>query len=210
MSNRDLAQNERNALCDLALALGSDSPTLCEGWAVQDLLAHLYVRERKPLAMPGIIFSSLAGMTERAMKKTLQQHSFAELVEKIRTGPPLHMKAVDGQTNLIEYFIHHEDIRRANGQTAPREGIEKLEEGMWVLLGRMGRLLLRGLDDIDLTLALPSGETKHIKKGSREVTLTGRAGELVLFTYGRGENAEVELAGTDEAVTALQETKLGI
>ena len=55
MTNRDLAQLERGRLCDLLLVVGPDHPTLCEGWTTADLAAHLVIRERKPLAGPGIV-----------------------------------------------------------------------------------------------------------------------------------------------------------
>ena len=41
-----LARTERAALCNTALDLGADSPTLCEGWTVKDLVIHLLIRER--------------------------------------------------------------------------------------------------------------------------------------------------------------------
>lgn len=42
---RPLARRERHQLCDLALQVGPDAPTLCDGWTVFDLIAHLVVRE---------------------------------------------------------------------------------------------------------------------------------------------------------------------
>ena len=47
-----IAQSERQALCSLLEDRGPLAPTLCEGWTTADLAAHLYVRERKPLAAP--------------------------------------------------------------------------------------------------------------------------------------------------------------
>ena len=59
MSDRDpstpLDARERAELCDLFDELGPSAPTLCEGWATEDLAAHLVVRERDPRSMPGII-----------------------------------------------------------------------------------------------------------------------------------------------------------
>lgn len=42
------ARRERLALCDTALLVGPDAPTLCDPWDVKALLCHLLVRERKP------------------------------------------------------------------------------------------------------------------------------------------------------------------
>src|SRR4029079_18721505 len=50
-----LARRERAALCDLAVEVGPDAPTLCEGWTASDLVAHLLVRERNPVASLGNI-----------------------------------------------------------------------------------------------------------------------------------------------------------
>ena len=49
-----LARRERHALCDLALELGPDAPTLCGDWTTRDLLAHLLVREGSPMGSPGM------------------------------------------------------------------------------------------------------------------------------------------------------------
>ena len=36
-----MAQRERQQLADLMASVGPDAPTLCEGWTVRDLAAHL-------------------------------------------------------------------------------------------------------------------------------------------------------------------------
>ena len=64
-----LVRRERHALCDTALALGPDVPTLCGGWTARDLVAHLLVRENSMIGAAGITFSPMAGLTERAMAK---------------------------------------------------------------------------------------------------------------------------------------------
>ena len=49
-----LARRERLGLCDLALALGENAPTLCQGWVAKDLIGHLVIQEHRPLAGVGI------------------------------------------------------------------------------------------------------------------------------------------------------------
>ena len=64
-------QAERAALCDLFLRVGPDAPTLCEGWATDDLATHLVIRERKPLSGPGLVMGGAAArMTERILART--------------------------------------------------------------------------------------------------------------------------------------------
>ncbi|MGA2804593.1 MAG: maleylpyruvate isomerase N-terminal domain-containing protein [Acidimicrobiales bacterium] len=55
MTASHLAREERARLCTVLTESGQDAPTLCEGWLTKDLAAHLYVREHRPLAMPGIM-----------------------------------------------------------------------------------------------------------------------------------------------------------
>jgi hypothetical protein len=76
--------------------------------------------------------------------------------------------------------------------------------------GRRTKFLTRGLHDVDLSLALPDGETKHVGGGSRPVTLRGAPGELTLVLSGRRDAAQVELTGDTEAVDEVRTGKLGI
>jgi uncharacterized protein (TIGR03085 family) len=213
MNSGELAQLERRRLCDLLLEVGPDHPTLCEGWLTADLAAHLVIRERKPLATPGIVLGGrAAGYTERVQNATRDGSPYPALVEQIRQGPPRLIRPLDGAINLSEYFIHHEDVRRGAGTTTPRtpEEIGEIEDALWAMQGRRTRFLTRTLDDIDLTLATPDGETKPIGGGSRPVTIRGRSGEITLFLAGRREAADVELTGATEAVDEVRTGKLGI
>jgi len=213
MANADLAQLERGRLCDLLLEIGPDGPTLCEGWTTADLAAHLVLRERKPLAAPGIVLGGRLGDYSEGVRTRLRDTTtFTALVEQVRGGPPALLRPLDGAINLSEYFIHLEDVRRGDGTTGPRPPgeVADAEAALWAMQGRRTRFLTRTLDDIDLTLALPDGETKPIGGGHRPVTATGRAGELTLFLAGRREAAEVELNGETEAVDEVRTGKLGI
>ena len=213
MANADLAQLERGRLCDLFLEVGPDSPTLCEGWTTADLAAHLVLRERKPLAAPGIVLGGRLGDYSEGVRSRLSDSTtFTDLVERVRSGPPALLRPLDGAINLSEYFIHLEDVRRGDGTTGPRgvDEVADVEPALWAMQGRRTKFLTRTLEDIDLTLALPDGETKPIGGGSRPVTATGRAGELTLFLAGRREAAQVELKGETEAVDEVRTGKLGI
>ena len=82
-----MSRTERAALCNSALEAGEEAPTLCEGWTVKDLVIHLLVRERDPLAAPGILVPQLHGLTRRSARKVADQ-DFTALVERVRNGPP--------------------------------------------------------------------------------------------------------------------------
>ena len=60
-----LAQSERAELAATLRTVGPDAPTMCGDWDARDLAAHLVIRERRPDAALGIVFSNDAGTTEK-------------------------------------------------------------------------------------------------------------------------------------------------
>ena len=206
----EIAQSERASLCDLFLEVGPDAPTLCGEWTSSDLAAHLIVRERRPLSGVGIVFSPMAGLTESAMASEQDRRSYDEMVERVRSGPPLPMRWVDEPVNTIEYFVHHEDVRRGAGDTTPRARIDDVDDALWGRLGRMSGLLSRGVKGAGLTLVrTDDGGRITARKGAPEAELRGTPGELMLYLYGRGDHAEVELAGDEDAVAVVQAASFG-
>ncbi len=205
-----VAQSERAELCDLFLEVGSRAPTLCGDWTTGDLAAHLIVRERHPLSGIGIVFSPMAGLTERSMASQQARHSFEELVDLVRSGPPPPMRWVDDAVNTVEYFVHYEDVRRAGGDVAPRAGIDDVDDAVWGRLGLMAGLLARGMKGAGLTLVRTDDEDRiGAKKGEPQAELRGTPGELVLYLYGRQDQAVVELTGDNDAVEAVRQAKFG-
>lgn len=211
MSNGELAQSERQELCDLMDEVGPDHETLCEGWTTAHLAAHLVNRERRPLTGPGLMLGGpFARYTDRALEKTRAGTDYGELVELVRSGPPRILRPVDGAMNLTEYFVHHEDVRRAGTGAGPRPEVDELEEALWAMQGRSTKFMTRKLDDLDLTLSRPDGEQKHVGGGSRPVTLVGPATEITLFLAGRRGHAVVEIEGEADAAKELREGELGL
>jgi uncharacterized protein (TIGR03085 family) len=204
-----LAQSERGALCDLALELGPDVPTLCTGWTTFDLVTHLIARERHPIAGLGIILSPLAGMTEKAMAKE-KRRDYEQAVERLRSGPPYPMRLVDRQINTIEYFVHLEDIRRANARTESRPDADGADDELWNTLRRGARIIGRKARSVALDLVRDTGETIKVSGGDGKpsVRIVGRPGEIALFLMGRKEAAHVELEGDDEAIQFLHQADL--
>jgi uncharacterized protein (TIGR03085 family) len=199
-----LDARERVQLCARFDELGPDAPTLCEGWSTFDLAAHLVVRERNVLAGPGILagdrIPALARATESAMANE-KRRGYEAVVERVRTGPPIGPFAVPGlrtQINLVEYTVHHEDVRRANG-LAPRTDIDDLQDTLWLLLVRLARFALRGVPaGVGVELARTGGDARVVRHGARLVRVTGEPLELVLWAYGRGDHAEVTFEGVGE------------
>jgi uncharacterized protein (TIGR03085 family) len=205
-----VAQRERQALCDLFLETGPDAPTLCGDWTTRDLAAHLVVRDRNLLGGAGIIVSQLSGFTAKAMERE-EIRPWEDLVERVRSGPTWLTKAVDGLINTVEYFVHHEDVRRGDGSGEPRTGIDDVEDDLWGrLTSGSGRLFTRRVPKgIAIDLVRPDGTTERVRGGERVVRLVGSPGEVTLYLFGRKDVARVELEGADEDVADVAATDFG-
>jgi len=207
------AKRERLLLADLLEAEGPDAPTLCEGWNTRDLAAHVVVRERRADAAGGILIKQLAPRLERVMAEFAEK-PYEELIQLIRTGPPrfspFALKQIDEASNTIEFYVHTEDVRRAQPDWTPRELDPVFQDALWSRLERTARLTGRSAPT-GLVLRRPNGQTAVAHKGTPVVTVTGEPSELLLFAYGRQQVADVELEGDKDAITKLHEAKqLGI
>ncbi|TGB14050.1 TIGR03085 family metal-binding protein [Streptomyces sp. MZ04] len=207
------AKRERLLLADLLEAAGPDAPTLCEGWNARDLAAHVVVRERRADAAGGVLIKQLAARLERVQAEFAAK-PYEELIQLIRTGPPrfspFNLKQIDEASNTVEFYVHTEDVRRAQPDWTPRDLDPVFSDALWSRLERMARLVGRGAP-VGVVLRRPDGQTAVARKGTPVVTVTGDPGELVLFAYGRQDAAKVELDGEKDAVAKLHEAKqLGI
>ena len=206
----DLAQAERAALCDLLLEGGPDAPTLCVGWTTTDLAAHLVVRDRRPDVGPGLILSGpLARHTARVTRRAAERVPFERLVTRIRSGPPWPIRLVDGPVNLVEYFVHLEDVRRAVDGWAPRSGLDDLQDALWPFQKSGTKLRTRRVQDVGLSIARPGGQPVAVRSGSRQVTATGDPGELALFFFGRRDRSRVDLTGDPDGGSEVRTAPIG-
>ncbi|MFD5252286.1 TIGR03085 family metal-binding protein [Streptomyces bobili] len=200
------AKRERLLLADLLETAGPEAPTLCEGWRTRDLAAHVVVRERRPDAAGGLLVKQLASRLDKAMEEFTAK-PYEELIQLIRTGPPrfspFQLKQLDEASNIIEFYVHGEDVRRARPDWTPRELDPVFQDALWTRLERTARLTGRGTPT-GLVLRRPDGRTAVANRGTPVVTATGEPSELLLLLYGRGGAAQVDLAGEEEAITTLR------
>lgn len=206
------ARSERAALCDLLLERGPDAPTLCEGWTTKDLAVHLVLREHDPLAAPGILLGGpMRALLERATRR-LGARPYEDLVATVRSGPPLPLAPLDPVVNLIELYVHHEDVRRGGGDTTPRPATATaaVDDALWDVLRRSAWLLTRHLGGVGLQLRRPDGSTRRAHRGDPTVVMTGAPGELTLYLTGRRAAAHVVLDGPAGAVDAVGRARLGL
>jgi uncharacterized protein (TIGR03085 family) len=206
-----LAAGERRELCDLLDQLGPDAPTLCKGWATRDLAAHLVVRERRPDAMPGILLPVLAGYTAR-VQRSVAQRPWVDIVDLVRDGPPLWspygLPGLGDKLNTMEFFVHHEDVRRARPGWEPRPADSRRAAALWALLGPAARVLYRH-SPVGVVLRTPDGLERTVRGGARSVILVGSPEELTLHAFGRAQT-EVDIDGDQVDVAGLQGSRRGL
>lgn len=110
--------------------------------------------------------------------------------------------------------MHHEDVLRAQpGWAQPRPIDPAYEQALWSAVASHGRLLFRR-SPVRVVLHGPDGATASVHQlrapGAGSVTLTGRAGELLFYAFGRTDHARVEIGGEPQDVTAFQTVHVGL
>ncbi|SDD17109.1 maleylpyruvate isomerase family mycothiol-dependent enzyme [Glycomyces harbinensis] len=198
MSGTPIDMREREDLCDLLAELGPDAPTLCEGWNTIDLAAHLVLREH-----------FARGTDERMAAE--KSKGLPALVDRLRGGAPLvpwRLPGLRTAMNGVEYFIHHEDVRRANGLDR-RTDRPDLEALAWRATGFLGRRAARRIRPHGLELRPPEGGPRHFGPAGGAV-LQGEPTELLLYLSGRRDGARVQLGGDAEAAAALRGAGTGL
>jgi uncharacterized protein (TIGR03085 family) len=211
------SRDERQGLCATLEEVGPDAPTLCAGWTARDLAAHLVLREHRIDASAGIPGGPLAGHTARVQQRLASRTPFAQLIDTIRNGPPrlspYGLPGMDERVNTIEFFVHHEDLRRGQPGWKPRELPDGLSNTLWDRL-KLARFLLRKVrigvefareDGVAGPDGQPSSYRMTIRRGTPVVTVIGPPAELTLYTAGRRSAAQVRMDGTGAAVEMMSQ-----
>jgi uncharacterized protein (TIGR03085 family) len=208
---RRFAHDERLALADSLLAAGPDAPTVCEGWQTRDLAAHIVLRERRPDAALGIMLKPLHGHLQQVQDK-LAAEDYVTLVGKVRFPQALSLlrvDALDEAMNLIEFFIHHEDVRRGSPGWAPRELPADHEEALRHRVRGAAKLSTRRFAGT-VVVHSPGLEPFEVGAGGERLEVRGAPGELLLFFAGRQRVADVEISGPDGLAERLKVARLGL
>jgi len=203
---KNLAASERASLSDLLDRVGPDAPTLCEGWNTRDLTAHLVLRERRPDAVLGVVIRPLAGWTAKVQTK-LARGDFTDLVSRLRSGPPawspFRPRAVGELLSNVEFFVHHEDVRRAAPHWEPRVIDDATSAFLWERSTRMAKHVLRSAPGGIELIRSDTGQHHAVRAtvpGQSTLTLTGAPQELLLYMFGRRDHARVSREGQGRQV----------
>lgn len=210
MVGPNLARRERHALCDLAVELGPAAPTLCGEWDARHLLAHLWVREHRPLAAAGIAAARLAGWTERSTQRAARR-GLPRLAEQVRSPglTPFALPPVEVVANTLEYLVHHEDLRRARPGWVPRSLRPGDLDLVWRLLGLAGRGLVRPAGVPVVVRRADTGERHTLRGGEPAVLVGGPVVEIALFLFGRRQLRDLEVDGPPDLVARIRDADLG-
>ena len=221
-----LAQTERASLCELLVRVGPHAPTLAGGWDTFHLAAHLSLRESNVLDLvaghrslregyvAGLLQRLRPGGSEQAVDDHVATSDYAELVDALRGGPPagslFRIPHVDEHANALEFFVHHEDVRRAQPDWTVRDLATWAQDELWSRIRVVAKVLMRR-SPVGVDLARSDGaDTATVAKGPDLVVVHGQPSELTLFAFGRSSVASVEFEGSSHAVAAVKNADFGI
>ena len=150
----------------------------------------------------------VAGHTKK-VQDGLAAGDYPALVERVRKGPVL-LKPFDEAMNVVEVFVHHEDIRRAAPGWSQRSISRAYSQSLAKNAQRTARLSARRFP-ARIEVSGPDVEAFTVNpKQDRAVAVTGAPGELVLFFSGRQSSADVSISGDADLVDRLRGARLGI
>jgi uncharacterized protein (TIGR03083 family) len=204
---RTALESERLALADVVDTLGPEewrTPSLCTGWTVQDVVAHMTLTSR--LTKLGAIRAMIAArgdvnrMIDESARARAAQYSPAELAAQIRETAGSERRPLGTQPRdpLVDVLVHTQDITRPLGlpHAMPAEHVVPALEQVWGSSFYGARKRLAGLRLTATDADWSAGD------GDREVR--GPAGELLLVATGRPAGlAGLSGDGVDEVTARL-------
>lgn len=206
---------ERSAFVATMRATEPDAPTLCGDWNTAQLCAHLVLRERSLTELGGRLpVGSLQRRAGAAIDAYVAKVPYAELITQFESGPPAYspwaVPALSNAVNLMEYLVHHEDVRRAVDGVSPRVLSLAEQQAVWQRLRMSARLTMRQVPQ-SVRLVWPGhGEVVTRRSSARQLTVTGEPVELALLTMGRQRVAKVSYDGPPDEVASLSGARIAI
>ena len=191
-----LRDRQLRRCCDAFDQVSADAPTLCAGWSAHDLAIHLWTLKHDPLGWPGIAIPALAATATRRADRIRRRWSYAELVARLRADPgPIACMPLDrfeGHRHALgEYFVHTQDVVRANGVDQEKPG-SSLEDALWLRVQVAARQLYRRRTP-GLVLESTDGRSAHVTGGATKTVVSGAPSELMCWVYGRQGVAAVTI-----------------
>lgn len=192
---------EQRDLITTLSTVGPDAPTLCSGWRSRHLAAHLYLRLHRggQLVRHRLRRGGADAFTVAYGDAHDQPESYERLLAQFRAAPSALNPMGWGGDNahLLEYVVHHEDVRRAVDPDAPpRQLPPEMAEALWRRVRFFARLgSLRSRDG--LVLVVPDGPRAVVRKAGRSTALVGDVTSLALHITGRTAHSGVRVIRPD-------------
>lgn len=198
MDLKHLARQEREEFADFLSTLSPeqwDAPTLCEGWRVRDVVAHVISYDELGLlgALGRLVTSGFSLDRANAVGLSASREP-GELLDALRRHltPRGVTAGFGGRIALLDCTVHHQDVRRPLGM--PREiPAERLRHALAFLpraraLGSPGRI--RGLRLVAEDVEWTQGDGPEVR-GTGEAIMLAAAGRRCALEELSGDGVEV-------------------
>ena len=190
-------RSQRLAVADLLESLDSaewERPSLCEGWTVRDVAAHLTLQQLGLLEGLAMFARAPGGMNRvirEAARRQAARLSTEEIVARIRASADSrrHNAGVTYRETLVDALVHSQDIARPLGRTlpVPPDGAALAAERVWSRGWPFyPQRRLAGLRLVATDGGWAVGDGPEIR---------GTVGDLLLVLTGRGGAALEDLDG---------------
>jgi len=212
---RSLHRAERAELLETFRRAGPGAPTLCEGWSVRTLAAHLVVSEQYaglPMTVSYPVWRVVGARTGAALRNSItgpmlrnmakaERRGWEWLLARLEAGPPrLFGLRLIADVRLLEEFVHHEDVRRANGD-GPRPENARLDARLVEAMLTMRGIAQFAAPRHGIEVALTDGRSYALGEGPARTRVSGPPGEVLLWLAGRGSVASVVVTGENVCLT---------
>lgn len=201
MDLKPLARREREEFAEFLSTLSPDqwnAPTLCDGWRVRDVVAHVISYDELGLlgALRRLVGSGFSLDRANAAGLSASREPDELLATLRRHLTPRGVTAgFGGRIALLDCTVHHQDVRRPLGM--PREiPADRLRHALDFLpraraLGSPGRI--RGLRLVAEDVGWTHGDGPEVR-GCGEAVMLAAAGRACVFEELSGDGVTV-LAG---------------
>ncbi len=120
MSYRGMLIQEQTELVALLRGLSAqewETPSLCAGWRVRDVVGHLLQDTLSPLSYAGAVVKNLGSVnrTNNALAQSFSGLSTEQLVDKLENESG-RLSKFSPRLMLSDLVVHHQDIRRPLGR----------------------------------------------------------------------------------------------
>jgi uncharacterized protein (TIGR03083 family) len=181
-----------------------DVASLCAGWTIRDVVAHLTLTTRlsKPAAVLGVLRArgDINRMILDAGRRRAAEFAPAELVAQLRATAGSARRPLGAQPPdpLVDVLVHGQDIARPLGRTRPMpaEHVRPALEHVWVSSFYGARKRFAGLRFVATDLEWSEGDGPEAR---------GPGGELLLLLTGRRAGLDgLDGPGRSEAAARLE------